>query len=79
MSFSSLPEELKLEVLNYLNENNLFIYTFNINQQKVQQKIIPVFIKVLKRTLQLQKKFREIFDVKHSSTFYYYYCFCNPF
>ena len=91
MSFSSLPEELKLEVLNYLNENenenNLFIYTFNTTQQKVQQKINPVFIKVLKRTLQVHKKFlREIFDVNHSrillqkillqnNDIFYYYCY----
>ena len=64
MSFSSLPEELKLEVLYYLNENehNLFIYTFNTTQQKVQQKINPVFIKVL--NFYLKRKWEQIFKHK---------------
>ena len=52
---NNLPNELKFEILKYLN-NNTFIYTFKCLQ--IKQTINNVLKTTLKHTIELKKKYR---------------------
>ena len=60
----NLPEELKNEVLLYLNDyvNNLFIYIYDIKKKKVLRKVNKQssFVQILKDTVEFKKKHSRI-------------------
>ena len=81
MNLTNLPEELKFEVLLYLNdyENNLFIYIYDTKKQKVFRKVNKQHsFFLIKFMLEFKKRYPPILirsnDTQNDYIFNLFYC-----